>query len=107
MTGGGGLGSQFKVLGSLQAKVLLGLTLFAFQTQDNLTGGLGLFVKDGLGLSTESHLLTIVSAFALGKVGRLAGLVLRHLVHGVLLALAGAVGFALFRNIHHFIHCKQ
>jgi hypothetical protein len=28
-------------------------------------------------------------------------------VHGVLLALAGAVRFAFFRNIHHFIRWKQ
>jgi len=95
------LGTEFKVLGSLDAQLLLGLTLFAFQSQHNLTRGLGLFVKDGLGLSTETHLLAVVPTLSLRKVTRLAGLVLRHLVQGVLLALARAVGLAFFGDIDH------
>jgi hypothetical protein len=101
MTGGCCLLSQLEVLGSLDAKLLLGFTLLAFQTQDDLSCGLGLLVKHGLGLSSESHLLRVVTALALSKVRSLTGLVLRHLVNSMLLTLAGAVCLALFRNIHH------
>jgi hypothetical protein len=101
MTGGCCLLSELEVLGSLNAKLLLGLTLLAFQTQDNLPCGLGLLVKHGLGLSTESHLLRVVTALALSKVRSLSGLVLGHLVHSMLLTLAGAVCLTFFRNIHH------
>jgi len=101
MTSGGSLLTQLEVLCSLQTQLLSRLTFLAFQAQHNLSGGLGLFVKDRLGLAAESHLLGVVPALALGKVGRLAGLVLRHLVHFVLLALATAVRFAFFRNVDH------
>ena len=84
--------------------MLLGLALFAFETQNNLTSGLCLLVEDGLGLSTETHLLTVVSALSLGKVGSLARLVLGHLVHGMLLALSGTVCSTFLWYIHHFIH---
>ena len=93
--------SQLKVLGSLDAKLLLGLALFAFQTQDNLSCSLGLFVKNWLGLSAKSHLFGVVTALALCKVGSLTSLVLRHLVCGVLFALASTVCLSLFWNIHH------
>jgi len=95
------LGTEFEVLGSLDAQLLLGLTLFAFESKNNLTCRLGLLVKDGLGLSTKSHLLAVVPTLALCKVTRLAGLVLGHLVVGVLLALACAVSFAFLGNIDH------
>ena len=106
MTSGSGLLTQFKVLGSLEAEMLLGLTLFAFQTQDDLTCGLRLLVKDWLGLSSKSHLLAVVSALSLGKVGGLAGFVLGHLVHFMLLALAGTVCSTLFRDVHHFLNAN-
>jgi hypothetical protein len=102
VTGRSGLLSKFKVLGSLKAQLLLGLTFLTFQTQNNLTGSLGLLVEDGLGLSSESHLLRVVTSLSLRKIGRLAGLVLGHLVGGMLLALAGTISLAFFRNIHHF-----
>lgn len=94
--------SKFEVLGSLKAQLLLGLARLALQTQNNLTGSLGLLVEDGLGLSSKSHLLRVVTSLPLRKVGSLAGLVLCYLVNGVLLALSGTVSLALFRNIHHF-----
>lgn len=99
------LGSEFKVLGSFDTKLLLGLTFLAFQSEHNLTRRLGLFVKDGLGLTTKSHLFGIVPPLALGKVGRLTRLVLRHLVDFVLLALASAVRLALFWYVHHVGLC--
>ena len=104
MTRSGLLGTELKVLCSLDAQLLLGFTFFALESQHDLTRGLGLFVKDGLGLTTEPHLLAVVPALALGKVTRLAGLVLCHLVQGVLLALARAVGLALFGDVDH---CKK
>ena len=94
-------GTEFKVLGSLDTKMLLGLANFAFQSQHNLTSRFGLFVKDWFGLTTKPHLLGIVTAFALRKVTGLARLVLCHLVQGVLFAFPRAVGFAFFWNTHH------
>ena len=95
------LGSQFKMLGSFDAQLLFGFAFLAFQSQHNFTRRLGLFVKNGFGLSTVSHLFGIVPTLALGKVGRLARLVLCHLVQRVLLALACTVRLALFGNIDH------
>jgi len=80
------LGSQFEMFCALDAKLLLRLALLALQTKDDLTGGLGLFVKDRLGLTTESHLFGIVSALSLGKIGSLSRLVLGHLVNLVAFA---------------------
>lgn len=102
MTRCSGLLSKFEVLGSLEAQLLFGLTFLTFQTQNNLTGSLGLLVEHGLGLSSKSHLLRVVTSLSLSKIGSLAGFVLRHLVGSVLLALASAISLAFFRNIHHF-----
>ena len=99
----GRLLSEFKMLRSLDTELLLGLALFAFQSEDYLTCRLGLFVKDRLGLSTKSHLLGIITTLALGKVRRLTGLVLGHLVDGVLFALSGTVCSTFLGDIHH---CK-
>ena len=96
------LGTQLEMLRPLQCQVLLRLTLLTFQTQYNLTSRLGLLVKDGLGLSTKSHLFGIVTTLALGKIGRLAGFVLCYLVNFVFAAFAtGAVGFAFFGDVDH------
>ena len=57
MTRSSSLLSKFKVFGSLEAQMLLGLAFLTFQTKLDLTRGLGLFVKHGLGLSSKSHLL--------------------------------------------------
>jgi hypothetical protein len=111
VTGGVAFGTEFKVFGSLEDELFLGFTLFAFQPQDDLTGGLCLLVKDGLGLSTESHLFGIITTFSLRKVGSLSSFVLRHLHHGVLAAfLARAIRLSLLGNIHHlcfFLDSKQ
>jgi len=101
VTRGSGLLSEFEVLGSLVAQLLLGLTFLAFQSKNNLTCGLGLLVEDGLGLSSETHLLRVVTSLSLSEVGCLSGLVLGNLVKGVLLALSCTVGSAFFGNIHH------
>jgi hypothetical protein len=93
--------SKFEMLGSLETQLLLGLTFLTFQTQDDLTGSLCLLVEDGFGLSTETHLLGIVTPFSLGKIRSLTSLVLCHLVESMLLALSLAVGAAFFGDIHH------
>lgn len=93
--------SKFKVLGSLDAQLLLGLANLAFHSQDNLTGGLCLLVKDGLGLTSETHLLGIITSLSLCEIGCFSRLVLSDLVDSVLLALASAISLAFFGNIHH------
>lgn len=93
--------SQLKMLGTFDTELLLGLAFFTFQPQDDLSRRLGLFVKNGLGLSAKAHLFAVVAAFALGKVTGLAGFVLCDLVDAVLFAFAGAVCAAFFGYIHH------
>jgi len=97
------LGTKLEMLGSLQSQMLLGLTFLALQPQNNLTGGLGLLVKHGLGLSSKSHLLGVVTTLSLGEVRSLSGLVLGDLVVLVLTALfTSAVGLTFLGYIHHF-----
>ena len=97
------LGTELKVLSPLDCELLLGLTFLTFKTKDDLTGGLGLLVKHGLGLSTETHLFGIITAFSLCKVRGFSSLVLSDLVHSVLTAFASsAEGFALLGYVHHF-----
>ena len=97
------LGTKLEVLSPLQSQMLLSLALLALQPQNNLPGSLGLLVEDGLGLSSETHLLGVVTTLSLGEVGGLSGLVLGNLVDLVLAALlAGAEGLAFLGYVHHF-----
>jgi hypothetical protein len=83
--------------------MLLRLARFAFHTKHNLTSGLGLLVKDGLGLTAETHLFGVVTTFSLGEVRGLTGFVLGDLVDLVLAAfLAGAESFAFLGYVDHF-----
>lgn len=97
------------MLAALQGQLLLGLASSALETQDNLLGGLGLLVEDGLGLTTVTTLLPVVTTLTLGgqggleihcistsgprdrieAVSHLASLVLGDLVLGVLVAVLG------------------
>ena len=71
------------MLGALDAELLLDLTLLALQPKGDLLGRLCLLVKDGLGLTSETLLLAIVSSLPLREVRRFASLVLGHLLmHG-------------------------
>lgn len=93
--------TQLEVLASLQGELSLGLADNTLQSQHNLLGGLGLLVEDGLGLTTETTLLTVVSSLTLGEKGSLTGLVLGHLVLGVLAALlALAVSLSGLGNVN-------
>ena len=88
------------MLATLQSKLGLSLALDAFQSQNDLLGGLGLLVEDRLGLTTITGLLTVVSALSLGEQRGLASLVLGDLVLGVLAALlALAVGVSRLGNV--------
>lgn len=118
---------QLEVLASLQRKLLLALALRALETQDNLLGSLGLPAEDGLGLTSVTLLLSVVTTLTLGvqrglepreklqsapirlkcdttvqRSGQshLSGLVLGDLVLGVLVAVLGlAERPAGFRNV--------
>ena len=50
------------MLAALVDKLVLSLARNAFKTNDSLLGSLGLLVEDGLGLTTITGLLTIVTA---------------------------------------------
>lgn len=96
--------AKLEVLCPLDRQLLLDLAYLALQAQRNFLGRLCLLVEDRLGLTTVALLLAIVSALALGEVGGLACLVLRHLVVRVLAALlALAEGLSLLGNVHHTI----
>lgn len=62
---------KLKVLATLQSQLLLGLARSALKTQDNLLGGLGLLVENGLGLTTVTTLLPVVTTLTLGVQGGL------------------------------------
>jgi len=75
----------------------------ALQSEDDLFGGLGLLSEDGLGLTSVSLLLAVVTTFALSLQRVLALLVLRHFVDRVLSALGrGTESATSFGNVHHF-----
>merc|ERR1712228_434094 len=73
------LSPELEVLRSLDRTLVLPLALGALQPQHQLLGGLGLLPQDGLGLTTESLLLAIVPASALGLLGLRGLLVLGNL----------------------------
>ena len=54
----------------------LGLASCALQSEDDLLGGLGPLVEDGLGLTSVTGLLTVVTTLTLGEQRSLASLVL-------------------------------
>jgi hypothetical protein len=94
--------TKFEVLASLQCELELGLALGAFETENDLLGGLSLLVENLLGLTTITTLLTVVSSLTLGVEGSLTGLVLGDLVLSVLSALlALAVGSSSLWNVHY------
>lgn len=94
--------TQFEVLASLQRKLSLGLANDTFQSQDDLLGSLSLLVENGLGLTTVTGLLTVVTSLTLGEERSLTRLVLSNLVLGVLAALLTlAVSLSSLGNVDH------
>lgn len=70
---------QLEVLAALQRKLLLGLAGSAFETQDDLLGSLGLLAEDGLGLTTITALLAVVTTLTLSIQGGLYITMHQHL----------------------------
>ena len=94
--------AKFKVLASLDANLMLVLAGYTFQSQNDLLGGLCLFVKDRLGLTSKPRLLAVVTSLTLGKQRCFPSLVLRHLVGSVFSALfALAKGISSFGDVDH------
>ena len=56
---------QLEVLAALQRQLRLGLAVRALETKHNLLGGLGLLVENGLGLSSVTGLLPVVTTLSL------------------------------------------
>lgn len=52
------------MLAALDSVHVTGLASLALETQHNLLGGLGLFVEDGLCLTTISGLLSVVTTLS-------------------------------------------
>ena len=94
--------SEDESLGSLEDSVRLALGLGALELEGDLLGLLGLLFEDWLGLTTETLLLHVVSSLTLSGEGGLTGLVLGHLVDGVLLELPAISSDSLW-NMHHFV----
>merc|ERR1712127_585551 len=78
--------AELEVLAALDGVLLAVLALGALKTKGDLLGGLGLLAEDGLGLTTETRLLPVVTTLTLSKKGSLSGLVLGDLVELVHLA---------------------
>lgn len=90
------------MLASLQRKLALGLARSALKSQNNLLGSLSLLVQDGLGLTTVTSLLSVVSSLTSSIKRGLTGLVLGDLVLSVLSAFfALAVGSSGLRHVNH------
>ena len=94
---------KLEVLATLEDVLDDSLAGGALHLEDDLLGGLGLLVEDGLGLATVTGLLLVVTALALGEEASLTSLVLDDLEGLVGLApLVGAVHLLLLGEVHHF-----
>ena len=68
--------TQFEVLATLEDVLSALRAVLALKLQHNLLGGLDLLVEDGLGLTSETGLLTVVTSLTLGSQTGLTGLLL-------------------------------
>jgi hypothetical protein len=94
--------TKLEVLAPLQRQLLLRLALAALKTQHDLLGRLRLLVEDGLGLTTVTRLLSVITTLALSERAGLSGFVLGNTVKRVLVALrAAAVGPPRLGNVDH------
>jgi len=59
--------AQLEMLASLQCQLRLGLAYGTLQSQHDLLGCLRLLVEDGLGLTTVTGLLSVITTLSLGK----------------------------------------
>merc|ERR1719337_36148 len=98
--------SEFEMLAALDHQQLLLLRLGAFETKNDLLGGLGLFVEDGFCLSSVSGLFSVVTTFSLCVEGGLSGLVLGDLEGGVFVHLRRK-GLSRLRDVDHRADSKS
>ena len=82
----GWVGAENERLGSAEELASPGLALGAFKSEGDLLGLLGLLSEDGLGLTTKSSLLGLITTGTLRDLGVFALLVLGDLVLHVLFA---------------------
>ena len=93
--------SQFKMLGTLDGNLILPFAFHTFHTQHQLFGCFSLLSQNGLGLTTETLLLTIISPTTLCLLGFLGLLVLSHLEHLVVLAVRmGTESSSFLGDVH-------
>merc|ERR1719322_1042836 len=95
--------SQFKMLGTLDGNLIFPFAFHTFHTQHQLFGCFSLLSQNGLGLTTETLLLTIITSTTLRLLRFLGLLVLSHLEHFVALAVRmGTESSSFLGNVHHF-----
>jgi hypothetical protein len=81
-------------------QMLMTIHTGTFKTEDNLLGSLGLLVENGLGLTTITGLLTVITSLTLSEERSFTSLVLSNLVRSVLLTLGTlAVGVTGLGNV--------
>lgn len=90
-------------LGSADDNDTSTLALRALQPESDLLGCLGFLSEDGLGLSSVTRLLAVITPSSLSGLAFLALLVLGDLVESVGFALAGTEGLPGFWNYHHWL----
>ena len=88
--------------GSAEDTTPSGLAFVALQSEGDFLGGFGLLSEDGLGLTSVSRLLPVVTPPSLGGLALLTLLVLGDLVDGVSLALH-AVSLLGLGDHNHFM----
>jgi hypothetical protein len=101
-TGGSLLLTEDESSGSLDNTEASALGLSALELKGDLLGLLGLLSEDGLGLTTETLLLHVISALTESDAGVFALLVLRDLMKSVLLGLH-AVALESLGNMDHYL----
>ena len=62
---------QLELLASLESQLSLGLALDTLQPQHDLLGGLRFLVENGLGLTSVTRLLTVITTLSLSEEGSL------------------------------------
>eukprot|EP00274_Cyanoptyche_gloeocystis_P000636 CAMPEP_0196652382 /NCGR_PEP_ID=MMETSP1086-20130531/1647_1 /TAXON_ID=77921 /ORGANISM="Cyanoptyche gloeocystis , Strain SAG4.97" /LENGTH=237 /DNA_ID=CAMNT_0041982895 /DNA_START=49 /DNA_END=760 /DNA_ORIENTATION=- len=96
------LASELEVLAALDLHLMLDLAHSALKTQNDLLGGLSLFVENRLCLSSEPALFPVVPSLSLSVEACFACLVLSDFVKSMFPALFSlAERIPRLRNIHH------
>jgi hypothetical protein len=90
------------VSSTLEADLVHAGTLVALELKDDLAGSLDVLLEDGLGLTTKTGLLTVITTLTLSEERGLTGLLLpSDSVKSVLVALV-AVSLLLLGEVDHY-----